>query len=115
MWIEVGWVRGGWGDVLSCGKDGEGARGDVANTAFYAKLGSIQGPFRVLCRRMDPAGASAGLPAGAAAQGGELEGYDEHGSGATAQVLRGAPFGIPARLAPARIYSCLGSSLKTRG
>ena len=83
-WIEVGRGRGRWVDVRKRGRNGEGAGGDVGNTAFYAKLGSIQGPFRVLCRRMDPAGARAGLSAlvaaGAAAQGGELEGYDEHGS-----------------------------------
>ena len=48
VWIEVGWVRGGWVDVLSCGEDGEGARGDVAKTAFHAKLGSIQRLFGVL-------------------------------------------------------------------
>ena len=55
--------------------------------------GSIQGPFRVLCRRMDPARARAGstalVAAGALEPAGELEGFDEHGSGTTAQVLRG--------------------------
>ena len=93
MWIEVGRGRGGWVDVRKRGQDGERVGRDVAKRAFYAKLGSIQGPFRVLCRRMDPAGARAGSPAlvaaGALEPAGELEGFDEHGSGTTAQVLRG--------------------------
>ena len=92
-WIEVGRGRGRWVDVRKRGRNGEGAGGDVAESAFYAKLGSIQGPFRVLCRRMDPAGARAGSPAlvaaGALEPAGELEGFDAHGSGTTAQVLRG--------------------------
>ena len=73
---------------------------------FIQKLGSIQGPFRVLCRRMDPAGARAGSPAlvaaGALEPAGELEGFDEHGSGTTAQVLRGDVEVVRARRAGRR-------------
>jgi hypothetical protein len=77
--------------------------------AMYAGMyyeGAFQGPFRGPSARMALAGARAGsaalVPAGAAELPAELEGFDAHGSGTTAQVLRGDVEVVRARRAGRR-------------
>ena len=82
--------------------------------AMYAGMyyeGAFQGPFRGPSARMalarDRSGSTALVAAGAAELPAELEGFDAHGNGTTAQVLRGDEQVVRARREACRAARCL--------